>query len=274
MNSSKYLSLFVFGLAILGAGCSTTSATKSEPQTIGQVMTNQPNVIQQKLPANWERRKVSYPNNREVTWVIIPLDKKTSAWTLVNNPSNPKSVRAWRNDLKSNLVINGSYFDENYLPAGFYQSLDTQGSKAWPDKQSQKDPNSYSGLIKIKDKAISITYLAETQQEKPAKDEQAFLSYPTLVAHGKALVKEDSGKFARRTILAKDGNDKIYIIITENGLASLYEAAQWLAAQPEKFSVAVNLDGGPSTGISYSLNDMEFNLPSASVPNVLSVNIE
>lgn len=166
------------------------------------------------------------------------------------------------------------YFDENYHPAGFYQNPNSSSSKPWPDLSAQKKPDSYSGLMKIHDGNLEINYLTDKPQAKPAKDEQVLLTYPTLLANGQPLVKEDSQKYSRRTILAQDAGGTTYILVTETGLTSLYEVGQWLANQPEKFRIAINLDGGPSTGLSYQANDSNFEVPSVPVPNVITASFK
>lgn len=260
----------LIALSLFGAGCSSSN---NSPQTspIGQVMINDNDAQKQVLPTNFTRREVSYQDGRKVSWIVISLKSEDWVWSLANDPTQPKSVKAWREMLDANLVINGSYFDESYQPAGFYAGQNVTNAKAWPDREQQNNPSSYSGLIKLDDGKLELAHLTSNPQEKPANDKHAFLTYPTLIANGKSLVKEDSKKYARRTILAQDIEGLTYIIITESSTASLYEAAEWLEDQPEKFQIAVNLDGGPSTGISYKLHDDSFDIPSAPIPNVVMV---
>lgn len=274
MKSTKILNLILLGLLFSGAGCSVAPDKKPQTETIGQVMNSPTPSEIQKLPEGWERRQVSYADGRKVSWIMAPFKADDWSWALVNDPSNPQSVARWREVVTADLVINGSYFDESFQPAGYFKGNESKSLKPWPDKKSQADPKSYSGLIKIKNGQLQIAYLVDAQQAEPSQDEQALLTYPTLLSKGQPVIKDDSQKYARRTVLAQNISGETYIILTESGLASLYETAQWLAAQPEKFQIAVNLDGGPSTGISYSQNESEFNLPSASVPNVLTATLK
>lgn len=268
------LGLMLFGLLLLGAGCSVSQNKSSNQITLGQVINEQPKNVDQKLPNGWQRRSVSYKDGRNVRLIIAPFEKNDWQWALANDPSNPQTVSGWRNTATANLVINASYFDEKYQPAGYFKDLESKSSKPWPDKKSQTDPKSYSGLIRIKDGRLEIMHLVNSQQDEPKNNEQAFLTYPTLISNGKPVIKDDSEKYARRTILAQDQSGKPFIVITESGALSLFEAAQWLATQPENFDVAVNLDGGPSTGLSYELNGSEFEIPSAPIPNVLTANLK
>lgn len=270
MNTKTILSIIFLSLVATGSGCYATNETKPQALTINQVINNQPKATPQALPSGFERREVAYADGRQVTWIVVLLKKDGWSWSLANDPSKPKAVSAWRELLKANLVINGSYFNEDYHPSGYYQEPNSSSSKPWPDLAAQKKPDSYSGLLKIRDGKLDILHLTEKPQTKPAKDEQALLTYPTLLANGQALVKEDSKKYARRTILAQDAEGTAYLLITESGALSLYEASQWLANQPEKLQIAINLDGGPSTGLSYQKDDSGFEIPSVPVPNVIT----
>ncbi|MHB8830520.1 MAG: phosphodiester glycosidase family protein [Patescibacteria group bacterium] len=270
MNTKTILGIIFLSLAMTGSGCYVTPETKSKPLTINQVINNQPKATPQALPSGFERREVAYADGRQVSWILVTLKTDAWSWSLANDPSKPKTVSSWRELLKANLVINGSYFNQDYHPSGYYQEPNSSSSKPWPDLAAQKKPDSYSGLLKIRDGKLEISHLTDKPQTKPAKNEQALLTYPTLLANGQPLVKEDSKKYARRTILAQDAEGTTYLVITETGALSLYEASRWLASQPEKFQIAINLDGGPSTGLSYQTSGSSFEIPSAPIPNVIT----
>ncbi len=269
--------LLIIWLTLAGAGCLTfETPSQPEPKPLGQILNpqaaEQASIDQSKpLPANMERRSLEFSDGRTTNLILVKLPADEWRWSLENQPTEPKTVKRWRENLNSHLVINGSYFNENQSPTGFYQDEEQINLISWPDTDSQKNPNSYTGSISITDGNLKLNYLPEQPSLEPSTATQAFLSFPTLLFDGQALVKEDSQKYARRTVLAQDSNSTYYIIITESGVVSLYELANWLAAQPEQFNVAINLDGGPSTGLSYAYQDLTLDIPSASVPNVISL---
>ncbi|HPN15466.1 MAG TPA: phosphodiester glycosidase family protein [bacterium] len=274
---SKALPLLLISwLSLAGAGCLTLEKpSQPEPKPLGQILNQQPSepaIDQtQPLPANMERRSLEFADGRTINFILVKLPADEWQWSLENQPQEPKTVKRWREDLNSHLVINGSYFNESQTPTGFYQSDDQTSSIGWPDADSQKNPNSYTGSITITDGNLKLNYLPQQPGLEPSSATQAFLSFPTLLFDGQALVKEDSQKYARRTVLAQDSNNIQYIILTESGVISLYELANWLAAQPEQFNTAINLDGGPSTGLSYADQNLTLDIPSASIPNIISL---
>lgn len=274
---SKALPLLLISwLSLTGAGCLTLDTpSQTEPKPLGQILNQQPSepaIDQtQPLPANMERRSLEFADGRTINFILVKLPADEWQWSLENQPAEPKTVKRWREDLNSHLVINGSYFNESQMPTGFYQDEEQTGLISWPDTDSQNNPNSYTGSITITNGNLQLNYLPAQPGPAPSTATQAFLSFPTLIFNGRALVKEDSQKYARRTVLAQDSNNTHYIILTESGVISLYELADWLAAQPEQFNTAINLDGGPSTGLSYNYQDLTLDIPSASVPNVISL---
>lgn len=99
-----------FALVVTGSGCYTVREAKPQAPTINQVIKAQPETKPQTLPADFERRTVVYTDGRQVTWIMVPLKADAWSWSLANDPANPKTVNAWRESLKSYLVINGSLF--------------------------------------------------------------------------------------------------------------------------------------------------------------------
>lgn len=264
-------------LSLIGAGClGFETVPETEPRPLGQIL-NQQQAEQTSvddsipLPSNMERRNLELADGRKISLLLVKLRPGDWQWNLENQPDQPKTVKRWREDLGSHLVINGSYFNESQAPTGFYQTKGQTGTIDWPEIEAQKNPNSYSGLVSITDGKLNLIYLPQESSPRPATSTQAFLSFPTLIYNGQSLIQEDSQKYARRTVLAQDSNHTPYIIISESGVISLYEMAEWLVQQPEQFKMAINLDGGPSTGLSYQHQDQTLDIPSVTVPNVISL---
>ncbi|GEM_PF-834280 len=220
-----------------------------------------------------QRRSIKYEDGRTVGLIIIKLEKNKFTWGMADDPKAPKTVMAWRQELGANLVINGSYFDEEMRPTGFYKPQEkTESRIAWPERNAQKQESGYTGLAQIKNGLLSLHYLPADFQKTPTQETAAFLTYPTLLSEGKILIDGDTKKYARRTILAQDKNGVPYIVITESGVMSLFEVAKWLAEQPEELTLAINLDGGSSTGLSYLDKKINVEITSIPVPNVIYLN--
>lgn len=221
------------------------------------------------LPSNMLIRNVSYPDGRSISFALTKLPYEKYRFGLVNDPTAPKSVAEWRDKLGAAMVINGSYFSEDMGPSGYYR-LDGKTYGKWPSAERQHEKTSYTGMVRIRDGRLSLIHLVDDPQPEPDGTDQVLLTFPTLVANGEALVESDTQKYARRTAMATAADGTTYVIITQSGALSLREFSDWLANQPEKFRIAVNLDGGPSTGMSLVSGALTFEEASAPVPNVVA----
>lgn len=268
------LLLVVLTFLHLGSGCETevSQAPKDFPKPATQIVETVEEKAQP-LTDFMNRRSVTYSDGRVVEFLVIGIDEEEFEWGMANNPAEPKTVLAWRRNLDASLVVNGSYFNEDMQPTGYYRIAGATSSRiTWPGRDEQKNKSGYTGLVRIIDGDLNLEYLPAGRQRESAPDVAAFLSFPTLVYDGEALIEEDSKKYAHRTLLAQDARGEPYIILTESGIPSLYETAKWLEAQPEEFTIAINLDGGNSTGLSYADDEVKLEIVSAPVPNVLYLN--
>lgn len=220
------------------------------------------------LPEGLSRRTFSL-DERDVTMLVMKLPQSLREYRLVSDPAHPKSVRAWREELGAEVVFNGSYFNEDGSPSGYWKTGKGTSAVAWPSLEVQTDTHGYTFAFSLLVGQMAMRYLPTDPMEEPV--DEMFLSFPTLVADGQPMVESDSGQMARRTAVAKDADGRDYVIVTERGTLTLYELSRWLVEQPEHFVIAGNLDGGPSTGISIENNRQDIEVLSAAVPNVIAI---
>ena len=224
-------------------------------------------LLRSRLPDGVERR-VTTINDRKVTFDLVNLTAGGYTFENVLDSTGPKSVQSWRENLGADIVFNSAYFNGANEPTGYYALPASSSITPWPSVKEQADTASYSFLVQIVEGKLKLDYLpASPRTESPTN---AFLSFPTLLADGKVLVKSDSGSLASRTMLAEDSRGDIYLVVTEKAPLSLFESATWLSQQPEHFILAGNLDGGPSTGLSITDGQHILDEPSALVPNVIA----
>lgn len=219
------------------------------------------------LPGFMERRVATF-DGHEVSFLVSKFSAE-SKWSFANDPSSPKSVHEWRQDLGARFVMNGSYFTETNQPAGFYSLNGSPSAVPWPETAFNE--NGYTFAVNIREDGSMNMYHVPASSMLGAYPGSTFLSFPTLVLNDMPMVAEDSGFHARRTVLAQEDDGTITVIVSESGEESLYQMAQWLAQQPEHFRIAGNLDGGPSTGISTASTPWDIEVQSAAVPNVVVV---
>lgn len=214
-------------------------------------------------------RRTSVLGGREVGFIVMRLPTSLREYSFVADPENPRTVRQWRQDLGAEIVFNGSYFKEGGFPSGYWKTGKGESAVPWPSPEERADPHGYTFSLSAFVNGLRMDYLPANPVDETI--DETFLSFPTLVAEGAPMVEADSGQLARRTVVAMSERGDAYLIVTEKGTLSLYQLSQWLVAQPERFVIAGNLDGGPSTGASIENGDHDVEVLSAPVPNVVAV---
>ncbi|MBS2028336.1 MAG: phosphodiester glycosidase family protein [Deltaproteobacteria bacterium] len=141
-------------------------------------------------------------------------------------------------------AVNGGYFDEHFRPTGWLVSENKEIS----GKQSRAQ----GGVLAMEKGRLFVGPMAAL----PFTPELAVQNSPRLIEpDGTVGIRSDDKKRAART-LACDAEGRLHLVViaapTGDG-PTLLEAARWLAADPSLgglgCSAALNLDGGPSTGV-------------------------
>lgn len=136
----------------------------------------------------------------------------------------PKAVAIW----------NGGYFEPDLRPSGL--AID-QGRQSGA-------PNGGSGLLLMGDRFSLLRY---RENERPNPRESALQLWPFLIEPGGADgIRRDDGKRARRSAIGLDGAGRGLLVgVTGDGI-TLFQLMTLLRELGAV--VALNLDGGPSTG--------------------------
>lgn len=141
-------------------------------------------------------------------------------------------------------LVNGGYFDPDFRPTGW---LVDEGHEL-----SALKSRAQGGVLALKKGALYVG----PSHAVPFAPEFALQNSPRLVEPGGAIgIRSDDGRRAART-LACDVDGRLHLVAIAAPVGdgpTLLEAAQLLAAEPSKGGLgcdaALNLDGGPSTGV-------------------------
>lgn len=248
-------------LPLLGLSCEQLTQTQPAPRP-EQPQTD--SMGWHTLKSGAQRRIMHFERDTNTYEMLVyRLNPKSIQWDLSYSKEGKRLEDAHQQQ-HALLSINGSYFTEEFLPTGlFIDDGDMIASAAYEPEES--------GTLVIENGRARLVDTAVDPQ-KLAKDADVLQSFPHLVSDGKATISEDSGKIARRTAIGLDKQGRWLIIIVDQTALSLFTFAQLLAASDLELTEALNLDGGPSTGLVYS--DAEFSeayLPLLPLPIVLSV---
>jgi uncharacterized protein YigE (DUF2233 family) len=179
----------------------------------------------------------------------------------------PKSLEAWQKETNAALVVNGGYFsvnNERYFPDG----LTIVNGKA-----SGRSFAGFGGMLAIDEIQSELRWLVQKPYNAYEPLHAALQSFPILVQPGGELgfpAERDNHARARRTVIAQDREGRILFLIAPEGYFTLHQLSVYLTGSDLNLDIALNLDGGGSTGILVA-NPGEIISPNTLLPFVILV---
>jgi hypothetical protein len=212
---------------------------------------------------------VSPGQSGERFW-IVRLDPAQVHFRMGYDPANPKTVSAWGTELNALLVVNGAYFAEGSAGKEAI-GLIVAGGQRWgtplPD---------YAGMFAVTAGGdVSVRWLRQRPYDPGELLTEAMQSFPVLVKPGGRMgfpADADEGMPARRTVVAQDRDGHILLMAAPGGYLSLHDVAVFLVSSDLAVDVALNLDGGSSTGLWLAAGGARVDIDSyTAVPSVIAV---
>jgi uncharacterized protein YigE (DUF2233 family) len=201
---------------------------------------------------------------------IVRLDPTVVRFHVHYDPTNPRPVSDWANLVQPLLVVNGGYFTPENETIGLLIS----DGRIWGASYGD-----YAGMFAVAPGGqVSVRWLRDWPYDPVEPLNEALQSFPVLVKPGGVMgfpVDADDGRPSRRTVVAQDNQGCILLIVAPRGYLSLHEMARFLAESDLDLDVALNLDGGYSTGLWLRADEQFVDINSlVPVPSVISVKVE
>lgn len=158
----------------------------------------------------------------------------------------PQTLEGWQRETKAAVVVNGGYYrieNENYLPTGLIV-IDGKASGA--------SFGDFAGMLAIDETGAELRWLANQPYDPNEPLLSALQSFPILVKPGGELgfaAENEDNIQARRTVIGQDRDGNILFIVAPKGYFTLHQISAYLTESDLNLDIAVNLDGGPSSGI-------------------------
>ncbi len=175
---------------------------------------------------------------------IARLDPTAVTFRVLYAPGAPAVVSAWAQQTGAMLVINGGYFTEQQIVTGLTISNRERFGTPFGD---------FAGMFAVTDAgAVSVRWLRTWPYDPSEPLREAVQCFPVLVKPGGIMgfpADADDGRPARRTVVAQDDSGRILLLIAPRGFFSLHALATWLAESDLNVDIALNLDGGASSGL-------------------------
>jgi len=255
----KFVILLLAPLCLLGTGCQ-------------QLVLNLPGEpLQDSVPttvavSDYGQKHIHRVALKESTAEVnVYIFDRSKIRMQIHHNREPKLLQEWADSLpESDFVVNGGYFLENYEPAGaLLINGVAQSSRVYDFERS--------GLFYVKNGYLEIidTKNLESLIEFQSEDTSYLQSFPFLIKDGESAIQEDSERLARRTVIGTSSNS-VFLVIVDSTPVSLYELMKILLEVEPDIEMALNLDGGPSTGLINRVNDEKF-LSLSPLPQILSI---
>jgi len=226
------------------------------------------------LEAGLHVREIEVPANAErgsERLRIVRLGPSTFDIRIHYDPANPRTVSDWAAESGALLTVNGSYFSQE-SDRGF----ETIGLLVSDGQRWGSPLRDFAGMLAVRqDGQVSVRWLRHRPYDTAEPLTQALQSFPVLVKPGGIMgfpADGDDGTPARRTVVGQDSEGNLLFVLAPRGTMSLHELAVLLSEQGLGLDVALNLDGGRSSGMWLRGTEWDVTIDSvASVPSAVVV---
>jgi exopolysaccharide biosynthesis protein len=174
----------------------------------------------------------------------VRLDPEVVRVEVFYTPGQAQLISGWARELGALAVVNAGYFTMEYQATGLIVSRGKVYGTSYGD---------YAGMFTIPQDGLSTVRWLRTHPYDPREALRgAVQSFPVLVKPGGVMgfpANADDGRMARRTVVAQDRGGRILLLVAPRGYLSLHALAVWLVDSDLEIDVALNMDGGPSSGL-------------------------
>lgn len=176
--------------------------------------------------------------------------------------SKPRKLKVLRDTFKSTslesletkfrpiAIVNGAYFQENFLPTGLLK-IDNKVI-------SNLNKVGSSGILALNKSDVNIFHKKELDKYKDLYSELV-QNGPLLVENnGKMGIYKDDQEYSARTVIGINKDNKTIIVVADHDASpSLWEISALLVKKESdggfNCKIAINMDGGSSTGFRLNL---------------------
>ena len=261
------------------AGCgqadivpSTQEATVTSPPvsaTLTKVNTPSPEV-----PSDWQALRPGLEIRRldvdEKPLLAVRIDLAQISLQVHYDPQNPKAVAGWEAVLPDALVVvNAGFFEPDNTTSGL---LIVDGVAIGESFDPATRYLEHSGMLTVRGERAEIHMLSSCPPSKCMQAEQGVQGLPVLILNSLPVDFALPEREARRTVAGIDRDGNLLLIVAYEGGMTLVELRAVLLVTDMELVSALNLDGGPSTGISVDGEGNTIMVDSVSeVPSVIAL---
>ncbi len=173
---------------------------------------------------------------------IVRFDTRKIKVSVGYQPGQPMSMNDWVQQEHPLAIMNGGYFDQQFNAI----ALVVSNGKVFGQSYT-----GFGGILSVNTQgSLSLRSLRQQPYDANSEQlEQATQSAPILMLAGKRTQFNADASQTRRSVVAMDKQGRLLFIVSPNPIFSLDELADQLVSSDLSIEVALNLDGGSSTGL-------------------------
>ena len=219
----------------------------------------------QPLQPGLERRIITLNDENERPYeslYLLRLEPDQFRFEIAYQPGAPKGLLEWQMETGALIVVNGGFFTETHEATGLTIINGQASGTSYVD---------FGGMLAINENGPEVRWLVERPYTPTNSIQFALQSFPMLVKPGGIMgYPDEEGSSARRTVIGMDGNGRFLIILARRSSFTLHQLSAWLVAYDLELDIALNLDGGTSSGLILA-NPREELLPFVLLPSVIII---
>jgi len=173
---------------------------------------------------------------------IARVDPAQARLRVVYDAESPRRVSEWLLSTQAQLVINGNYFDPQNHALGL---IIADGVRAGVNYEG------FGGMLAIDGDTVKVRSNVMEPYRQDEALAYAMQNFPMLVLPGGQANTQidDNERLAPRSVVAQDRSGRIVFVVSPSLMFTLTGLGQWLASSDLDIDVALNLDGGTSSGL-------------------------
>ncbi|MCA9965268.1 MAG: phosphodiester glycosidase family protein [Anaerolineales bacterium] len=171
---------------------------------------------------------------------LLRLEPAAFRFRVGYRPGTPLALAEWQAETGALLVVNGGFFTEAWQATGLTVVDGVASGISY---------EGFGGMLVVTEAGAEVRGLAERPFDPTEPLLDALQSFPLLVQPGGTLgYADEDGQPNRRTVVGVDKNGRFLFIVAPWGHFTLHQLSQYLLESDLELDIALNLDGGTSTG--------------------------
>lgn len=172
---------------------------------------------------------------------ILRLDPALYRFELGYHPGQPQRLATWLAETGALIAFNGGFFTPEYIATGLIVVDGDPGGVSY---------QGFGGMLTIVDGHPSVRGLVRQPYDAQERFDAALQSFPLLIeAGGQPGYDGDSAQRARRSVIAQDRAGRVVLLVADRSQFTLAGLSRYLLESDLELDIALNLDGGPSSGL-------------------------